>query len=240
MAERGAGPSGGCNAIEPRATRGSLKRVVARHGRVRPRRQHTRSALVVALLLAVLGGSAAPAGAVVLTDAAVEITAITTDRTDRDGTATLRADDPAVVAGVTNLEPDEHLIVVTVETFDGSVVAVADTSSWGRDGEWVVDLGPVALDPGEYVVEAEAAGTSDVVALTVAAPTPTPADTPTSTAVPTPAPTTAVTASPTATPTTTEHPATTTGSQTAGRGAGFTALAAVVVFCTAALLAARR
>jgi hypothetical protein len=218
----------------------SLKRVVARDGCVRPRRQQTRSALVVALWLAVLVGSAAPAGAVVLTDTAVEITAVAADRTDRDGAATLHADDPAVVAGVTNLDPDEHLIVVTVETFDGSVVAVADTSSWGRDGEWVVDLGPVSLDPGEYVVEAEAAGASDVVTLTVAAPTPTPAetDTPTPTTAPTPAPTPADTASPTATPTT--EPSATTGSQTAGHGAGFTALAAVVVFCTAALLAARR
>lgn len=193
----------------------------------------------LSLLAAVL---VAPAGAVVLTDPSVRITAVFPDESPADDEAVLpRPDEPIVVAGTTNLQPDDNLILVDVQTTTGHVVAVADTSTWGRDGEWVVALDPENLSPGRYVIVAEAAGASDTVSLTVVAPTPTPTE-----AAPTPTPSPSPTLTPTATPTPSPTPASTptpapTATDSTGPGLGATAaLAGLVALAAVAVLVSRR
>lgn len=198
-------------------------------------------ALLASLSLLAAAVLAAPAAAVVLTDSTVRITEVVPDESPADDEAVVvRPDEPIVVAGITNLQPDDNLIVVEVQTATGDVVAVADTSAWGQDGEWVVDLPPDELTPGTYVIAAEAAGAADTVSLTVVAETPTPTEaetptpTPTPTATPTPTPTPTPTLTPTATPTPTP---------TASTGPGLgpsAALAALVGGLLAALLLAWR
>ncbi|MFB6156317.1 MAG: PGF-CTERM sorting domain-containing protein [Haloferacaceae archaeon] len=191
--------------------------------------------LVVALCLSL--ALASGAHAVTLTDPTVEITAVVPDRAPDERAVVVPPGEPVVVAGITNLQPDEHLIVVEVTTPTGDVVAVAETDAWDRDGEWVVDL--PGLPPGRYVVEADGGGASDTVTLTVAAPTPTPteAKTPTSTetGTPTPSPTQTSTPSPSPTQTPTPSP-----SPTATSVPGFGVVAALAAVAAALLVAARR
>lgn len=186
---------------------------------------------------------AAPAADIVLNaDAMVRITAVVPDRTPDARRATVPAGEDVVIRGITNLQPDDNVMVVEVRRPNGDVVAVADTSRWDRDGEWVVGFGPDELSPGPYVLEAEAAGTSDTVELDVVARTPTPTitptETPTATATPTTSPTETPTATPTATPT--ETPTTT---PTAADGPGLgprSVLVALAVASIGGLLARRR
>lgn len=205
-------------------------------------------ALALALVVALVVFALVPgAHAATLTDSTVQITGIVPDRTPDERAAVVPADEPMVVAGITNLQPDENLIVVEVVTESGDLVAVADTDAWGRDGEWVAAL--PGLAPGTYFVEADGGSASDTVALTVVAPTPTPTEadtptpTPTETNTPTPTPTETVTptatSTPTPTPTSTSTP-TPTATSAPGFGAA-TALAAVVAgLFAAAWFASRR
>lgn len=177
-------------------------------------------ALVVVVSLALVPG----AHAATLTDSTVRITAVVPDRTPEERAAVVPADEPIVVAGITNLQPDENLILVEVTTGTGDLVAVAETDAWGRDGEWAVDL--PGLAPGAYVLKADGGSASDTVVLTVTAPTPTPAEaeTPTPTA--------------TATPTEAETP-TPTERSTPGFGVPAALAAVVVGLLAAARLASR-
>lgn len=170
--------------------------------------------VAVACLLLCVGACATTAGGVTIADATVRITDVVHDRTPDDRVATVASGRRVVVAGVTNLQPEDNLIVVEVRRTGGDVVAVEDTSTWGRDGAWVVDFEPERFAPGRYVVRAEAAGASDAVELRIVAstpterptatPTPTPTRTPT--AEPTPTPTLVASATPTPAPTRTATP----------------------------------
>jgi hypothetical protein len=189
-------------------------------------------ALVLALVLAV--ACLGTAHAATLTDATVRVTAVVPGESSGAATVVAPPDEPLVVAGVTNLQPDENLIVVEVLTPTGDVVAVADTDAWTRDGEWVVDL--PGLSPGRYVLEAEAAGASHTLSLTVAA-TPTPTESPTPTATPTETPTATPTETPTATPAPTETP---TATPTTAAGPAPGALGVVAALLLGSLAASRR
>ena len=164
------------------------------------------------VVLVVGAGVAVPAGGATLADATVRITDVVPDRGDdptATGTATVPEGEAVIVAGITNLQPDENLIVVELRRagVSGEVVAVAETSTWGRDGEWAVVFDP--LETGAYVVRAEAAGASDNVRIDVRAratptettpvATPTPTET-TPVATPTPTETATTAATPTGTP----------------------------------------
>ena len=202
-----------------------------------------RPARVRALALAVVVSLALvpPAHAATLTDSTVRITAVVPDRTPEERAAVVPADEPVVVAGITNLQPDENLILVEVTTRTGDLVAVAETDAWGRDGEWVVDF--PGLAPGTYVLEADGGSASDTVALTVVAPTPTPTEAETPTVTPTPTPTEAETPTPTATPTptlTSTASPTATERHTPGFGVPAALAAVVVGLLAAAGLASRR
>jgi hypothetical protein len=174
-----------------------------------------RSATALVLVVLVVGaGVAVPAGGATLADATVRITDVLPDEgADPTAAATVPAGETVVVTGITNLRPDENLILVEFRRAGagGAVVAVAETSTWGRDGEWAVVFEPPAT--GSYVVRAEAAGASDSVRVDVRAratptettPVATPTPTPTATATPS-APATVTTAAPAATPSPTVTP----------------------------------
>jgi hypothetical protein len=162
---------------------------------------------LVLVALVVGAGVAVPAGGATLADATVRITDVLPDEgADPTAAATVPAGETVIVTGITNLQPDENLLVVELRRAGagGAVVAVAETSTWGRDGEWAVVFDPP--ETGSYVVRAEAAGASDSVRVDVRArptptettPTATPAATATATATTT-ATATATTAAPTAT-----------------------------------------
>lgn len=196
------------------------------------------TALLAGLLLSAVGGAVPANGSgtadgtaddVVIADAAVRITDVIHDRTPDEPVATVPLGRRVIVAGVTNLQPDENLILVELRR-EGEVVAVEGTSTWGRSGEWVVDFDPGNLTAGEYVLHAEAAGASDAVELRVVAATPT--ETSTATPRPTPTGTPRPTVPPTASSTPTPVP-------TAGSGPGLGAVAALVALATALALRAR-
>jgi hypothetical protein len=188
--------------------------------------------LAVALCLS---GVAVPAGAVTLTGGSVQITDVFPDQRFDDDVTTVRPGDRLVVLGTTNLDPDENLIVVELQNETGTVVALAETSAWDRDGLWVVDIDTTGLPPGEYLLEAEAAGASDTarVVLDDSTPTEPPTATPTPTATPSPTPT----ATPTSTPTPTASP---TPTPTAADGPGVGPVVALVALCLVALRAVGR
>ena len=202
----------------------------------------SRSFALLASLSLLVTAVAAPAGVVVLTDSSVRITAVIPDESPADDEAVVtRPDEPIVVAGTTNLQPDDNLIVVDVQTATGDVAAVADTSAWGRDGEWVVALDPQDLSPGRYVIVAEAAGASDTVSLSVLAATPTPTEAETPPPTPSPSPTPTPTTSPTPSPTPASSPtASPTVTDTTGSGFGATAaLVGLAMLAAVAVLVSR-
>jgi hypothetical protein len=195
--------------------------------------------LALVLVAFVCLGAVPVAHAATLTDPTVRITTVVPDESPEAPAVVAPSEEPLVVAGVTNLQPDEHLIVVEVWTPTGDVVAVAATDAWTRNGEWAVDL--PGLSPGRYVLEAEAAGASATRSLTVSAATPTEMDTPTATRSPTPTRTPSPTPSPTATrsPTPTRTPSP-TPSPTAAAGPGPGASGVVTAVLLWSLVASRQ
>jgi len=106
--------------------------------------------------------------------ASVSITAVGPADNDTDVErpttgATIRPNETTVVRGETNLRPDDNAILVELRTKNGTVVAVNATDEWGTDGAWSTILNTSGLAPDTYVLEVEAADSTDRVDVQVTA-----------------------------------------------------------------------
>ena len=111
-----------------------------------------------------------------VTTASVEIVNISTQETQREESvrrngwvdnATAPTNETVFLSGLTNLRPDDHAITVDVLDSEFERVALATADQWGTDGVWTVEINTTGMPPGEYTVEATAAGTTDQAELRV-------------------------------------------------------------------------
>jgi len=118
--------------------------------------------------------SAQAAGQIQYAPASVSITAVGPADNDTDVErpttgATIRPNETTVVRGETNLRPDDNAVLVELRTKNGTVVAVNATDEWGTDGAWSTILNTSGLAPDTYVLEVEAADSTDRVDVEVTA-----------------------------------------------------------------------
>ena len=118
--------------------------------------------------------SAQAVGQIQYAPASVSITAVGPADNDTDVErpttgATIRPNETTVVRGETNLRPDDNAILVELRTKNGTVVAVNATDEWGTDGAWSTILNTSGLAPDTYVLEVEAADSTDRVDVQVTA-----------------------------------------------------------------------
>lgn len=111
-------------------------------------------------------GSTPGAGQIQYAPASVSITAVgpTDNDTDVERPATdttLRPNETTVVRGETNLRPDDNAVLVELRTENGTVLAANATDEWGTDGAWSTTLNTSGLVPDTYVLEVEAADSTD-------------------------------------------------------------------------------
>jgi len=180
---------------------------------------------------------------ITLVSSSVEIINITTDEPEsrdelqRGGwveNKTVTVNETVFLSGLTNLQPDDHAVIVDVLNDDFERVATATADRWEMDGVWTVELNTTGLEPGRYTVEATAAGTTDRIELRISEPLPQQTVDKTETPIRTTAETAtersqidSPTPTPTSTPLVTEKQATQTPivgpseTPTEGTGAGF-------------------
>jgi hypothetical protein len=111
-------------------------------------------------------GSAQAAGQIQYAPASVSITAVGPADNDTDVerptiSATIRPNETTVVRGETNLRPDDNAVLVELRTENGTVLAANATDQWGTDGAWSTTLNTSGLVPDTYVLEVEAADSTD-------------------------------------------------------------------------------
>ena len=111
-------------------------------------------------------GSAQAAGQIQYAPASVSITAVGPADNDTDVErptigATIRPNETTVVRGETNLRPDDNAVLVELRTENGTVLAANATDQWGTDGAWSTTLNTSGLVPDTYVLEVEAADSTD-------------------------------------------------------------------------------
>jgi len=111
-------------------------------------------------------GSAQAAGQIQYAPASVSITAVGPADNDTDVErptigATIRPNETTVVRGETNLRPDDNAVLVELRTENGTMLAVDATDEWGTDGAWSTTLNTSGLVPDTYVLEVEAADSTD-------------------------------------------------------------------------------
>ncbi|WP_148709163.1 hypothetical protein [Haloarcula quadrata] len=187
--------------------------------------------------------STVSASQITLVSSSVEIINITTDEPEsrdelqRGGwveNKTVTVNETVFLSGLTNLQPDDHAVIVDVLNDDFERVATATADRWEMDGVWTVELNTTGLEPGRYTVEATAAGTTDRIELRISEPLPQQTVDKTETPIRTTAETAtersqidSPTPTPTSTPLVTEKQATQTPivgpseTPTEGTGAGF-------------------
>lgn len=111
-------------------------------------------------------GSAQASGQIQYAPASVSITAVGPADNDTDVErptigATIRPNETTVVRGETNLRPDDNAVLVELRTENGTVLAANATDQWGTDGAWSTTLNTSGLAPDTYVLEVEAADSTD-------------------------------------------------------------------------------
>jgi hypothetical protein len=125
--------------------------------------------------------STVSASQITLVSSSVEIINITTDEPEsrdelqRGGwveNKTVTVNETVFLSGLTNLQPDDHAVIVDVLNDDFERVATATADRWEMDGVWTVELNTTGLEPGRYTVEATAAGTTDRIELRISEPLP--------------------------------------------------------------------
>jgi len=119
-------------------------------------------------------GSAQASDQIQYAPASVSITAVGPAGNDTDVErpttgATIRPNETTVVRGETNLRPDDNAVLVELRTENGTVLAVNATDEWGTDGAWSTILNTSGLAPDTYVLEVEAADSTDRVDVEVTA-----------------------------------------------------------------------
>ncbi|ELZ89050.1 cell surface glycoprotein [Haloferax sulfurifontis ATCC BAA-897] len=173
-----------------------------------------------------------------LAESSTSIDSIYPDAAEAAGINPVATGETMVIAGSTNLKPDDNTISIEVTNEDGTSVALEDTDEWNNDGQWMVEIDTTDFETGTYTVEADDGDNTDTVNVEVVSEredttTSEPTETTTTTSEPTE---TTTTAEPTET---TEEPTeetTTTSSNTPGFGIAV----ALVALVGAALLALRR
>jgi len=148
--------------------------------RVRSGVTRTVTALVIgSILVASVAGSVAPttsqpaasgvapaAEQIQYAPASVSITAVGPADNDTDverpaTDATIRPNETTVVRGETNLRPDDNAVLAELRTENGTVLTANATDEWGTDGAWSTTLNTSGLAPDTYVLEVEAADSTD-------------------------------------------------------------------------------
>lgn len=174
-----------------------------------------------------------------LAESSTSIDSIYPDAAEAAGINPVATGETMVIAGSTNLKPDDNTISIEVTNEDGTSVALEDTDEWNNDGQWMVEIDTTDFETGTFTVEADDGDNTDTVNVEVVSEredTTTSSDNATDTTTTTDGPTeTTTTAEPTET---TEEPTeeTTTSSNTPGFGIAV----ALVALVGAALLALRR
>ncbi|GGM60003.1 hypothetical protein J2752_001733 [Halarchaeum rubridurum] len=67
-----------------------------------------------------------------------------------------------VVRGVTNRQPDETAVLLSLRATNGTTTRLATADSWGWDGEWSAAFDLDGVPPGVYRVEATTGDDTDV------------------------------------------------------------------------------
>ncbi|WEL26780.1 HVO_2072 family ArtA-dependent S-layer glycoprotein [Haloferax volcanii] len=173
-----------------------------------------------------------------LSESSTSIDSIYPDAAEAAGINPVATGETMVIAGSTNLKPDDNTISIEVMSEDGTSVALEDTDEWNNDGQWMVEVDTTDFETGTFTVEADDGDNTDTVNVEVVSEREdtTTSDNATDTTTTTDEPTeTTTTAEPTETTTETEE-TTTTSSNTPGFGIAV----ALVALVGAALLALRR
>ena len=72
-----------------------------------------------------------------------------------DGVNPVATGETMVVAGSTNLRPDDNSITVEVLDEDGDSLVISSTDEWETDGQWSASVDTGDLEPGTYTVESD-------------------------------------------------------------------------------------
>ncbi|NLV03649.1 major cell surface glycoprotein [Haloferax volcanii] len=174
-----------------------------------------------------------------LAESSTSIDSIYPDAAEASGINPVATGETMVIAGSTNLKPDDNTISIEVTSEDGTSVALEDTDEWNNDGQWMVEVDTTDFETGTFTVEADDGDNTDTVNVEIVSEredtTTTSSDNATDTTTTDEPTETTTTAEPTETTTETEE-TTTTSSNTPGFGIAV----ALVALVGAALLALRR
>ncbi|MBP2249960.1 hypothetical protein J2754_000257 [Halarchaeum solikamskense] len=88
----------------------------------------------------------------------------TTNGTTTNGTATngTTTGTSLVVRGVTNRQPDEAAVLLSLRATNGTATRLTSAQTWGWDGEWTAAFDLDGVPPGVYRVEATTGDDTDV------------------------------------------------------------------------------
>ncbi|CQR48700.1 MULTISPECIES: HVO_2072 family ArtA-dependent S-layer glycoprotein [Haloferax] len=175
-----------------------------------------------------------------LAESSTSIDSIYPDAAEASGINPVATGETMVIAGSTNLKPDDNTISIEVTSEDGTSVALEDTDEWNNDGQWMVEIDTTDFETGTFTVEADDGDNTDTVNVEIVSEredttTTSSGETETSTTTDEPTETT-TTSEPTET---TEEPTEET-STTSSNTPGFGIAVALVALVGAALLALRR
>ena len=175
-----------------------------------------------------------------LAESSTSIDSIYPETAEAAGINPVATGETMVIAGSTNLKPDDNTISIEVTSEDGTSVALEDTDQWNNDGQWMVTVDTTDYETGTYTVEADDGDNTDTVNVEVVSEredttTTSSGETDTTTTT-TAEPTETTTAEPTETTAEPTEETTTTSSNTPGFGIAV----ALVALVGAALLALRR
>ncbi|MFC7131155.1 HVO_2072 family ArtA-dependent S-layer glycoprotein [Haloferax chudinovii] len=174
-----------------------------------------------------------------LAESSTSIDSIYPETAEAAGINPVATGETMVIAGSTNLKPDDNTVSIEVTSEDGTSVALEDTDEWNNDGQWMVTVDTTDFETGTYTVEADDGDNTDTVNVEVVSEredTTTTSSGETDTTTTTAEPTETTTAEPTETTTEPTEETTTTSSNTPGFGIAV----ALVALVGAALLALRR
>ncbi|WP_082256436.1 HVO_2072 family ArtA-dependent S-layer glycoprotein [Haloferax sp. ATB1] len=174
-----------------------------------------------------------------LAESSTSIDSIYPDAAEASGINPVATGETMVIAGSTNLKPDDNTISIEVTSEDGTSVALEDTDEWNNDGQWMVEIDTTDFETGTFTVEADDGDNTDTVNVEIVSER---EDTTTSSNA---TETTTTTDEPTETTTTSEPTETTEEpteetSTTSSNTPGFGIAVALVALVGAALLALRR
>jgi len=94
----------------------------------------------------------------------VAVNGTATNGTATSGTATngTTTNTPLVVRGVTNRQPDETAVLLSLRATNGTTTRLASAETWGWDGEWSAAFDLDGVPPGVYRIKATTGDGTDV------------------------------------------------------------------------------